>query len=258
MSLRALQQRFQEHLLNGASPVLADIAAVAPLSRERRLGVYRDAYGARLRDALKSNYPKLHRVLGDATFAALAAGFLAAHPSGTRSIRWFGRGLPEYLQHTPPYSAQPILAELARFEWALGECFDAADAVAMTREDLQRTPPTDWGGLRFGFHAGVRTLILQWNTVEVWKALDADPEATAPDPSSSAGARTWLLWRQQYQNRFRSLDAIEATALAVAMDGASFAQICEQLCGVLAEAQVPAAAAVLLSNWIEAGLLNAD
>ncbi|MFO1468790.1 MAG: putative DNA-binding domain-containing protein [Steroidobacteraceae bacterium] len=145
--------------------------------------------GARLTDALKANFPKLHLALGDEAFAGAAAGYIAAHPSLTRSIRWYGQRLPEHLARTPPWSAQPVLAELARFEWALTEVFDAADATAIGREALAGVEHAEWGALRFVFHPALRTVSLAWNAVAVWKALDAAPHAAAPSPRRRAAMR---------------------------------------------------------------------
>lgn len=255
MSLRELQERFQLQLLRGDAILDTLIADRPPLKPAERFAIYRNAYGARLTDALKANYPKLRLVLGDELFRQAAAGYIAAHPSTTRSIRWFGAQLADHLARTAPFSAQPALAELARFEWSLSECFDAADAPALSREDLTRAAPQDWGRLRFTFQPSLRTLSLGWNVVEIWKALDVAPEATAPLPLKAAAAGTWLLWRQQFQNRFRSVSDAEATALAWAIDGASFADICERLLPLMPQEQVPVTAATLLANWADSGLL---
>mgnify|MGYP001195826359 CR=1 FL=1 len=256
MSLRGLQERFQSDVLGNGESLCPLIADRAPLAPAERLSIYSNAYRARLAEALRDTYPKLRLALGDEAFEECAAGFIAAHPSSNRSIRWFGAQIGEYLSRTPPFSDQPVLSELARFEWTLGECFDAADAPVLSREDLARTAPQDWGSLRFAFHPSLRTLSLAWNAVEIWKALDAAPEAPAPSPARSPSHRTWLLWRQEFQNRFRSIDGAEATALAWAMDGASFGEVCEQLERLLLREQVPMMAATLLANWADAGLLS--
>lgn len=253
MPLRALQEGFQAHLLRGDLRFAACIAATPPLSADQRLSIYGSAYRARLREALQSSFVKLHLILGDDTFAALAAAFLARHPSTTRSIRWFGQHLADFLLVTEPYCEQPILAELASFEWALAGCFDAADATPLTRAQLAQVHPEQWGELRFAFHPSVRTLSLGWNTVAAWKALDA--QAAPPPPERLATAMSWLLWRQDFQNRFRCIDAIEAGALAWAMDGASFAQVCEQLRHSVAEEQIALTAATLIANWADGGIL---
>ncbi len=253
MPLHRLQQDLQAHLLNGSVEILPHIAQAPPLSPQSRLAIYRNAYVSRLTEALRSSFGKLHQVLGDEVFAAAAAAFIAERPSRTRSIRWFGHHLADFLARTAPYEAQPIVAELARVEWALTEVFDAGDASSLRREDLLQTAPQHWGELTFTFHPSVRTLSLAWNTTAVWQSLDAG--LTAPAPQKSAAAVTWLLWRQNLQNHFRSVDAVEATALAWAMDGAPFAQVCEQLRHLLAEEQIPMQAAALVAAWADSGIL---
>ena len=81
----------------------------------------------RLIEALDDTYSVLHKLLGDETFVSLAEMFIAAHPSVHRSIRWYGRELADFLLNCPPFSEQPILSEIARFDWTLAEVFDAAD-----------------------------------------------------------------------------------------------------------------------------------
>lgn len=256
MALHELQVRFQNDVLGAGASLCPLVADRPPLTSGERLSIYRHAYRARLAEALKETYPKLRLALGDEAFAECATGYLAAHPSGSRSIRWFGGQLAAHLGRTAPFSAQPVLAELARFEWTLGQCFDAADAPAFTRADLLRTPPDAWGALRFAFHPSLRTLQLAWNAVAIWKALDVAPEAAAPSPVKLPAIGTWLVWRQAFQNRFRPVDETEGLALAWALDGASFGEICDQLDQQLPGDQVPMTAATLLASWADGGLLS--
>lgn len=253
MQLRALQTVMQAHVMGDDDSAPAYITNAAPLSAAARIAIYRHAYVSRLSAALRSTFVKLHQVLGDDVFDAAAAAFIREHPSTTRSIRWFGGHFAEYLQHAAPFDAQPILAELARFEWALTEVFDAGEATVQGREVLQRTPPERWGELRFAFHPAVRRLHLRWNTIAVWQALDRGDDA--PAPLASTESIEWLLWRQDSQNCFRSLERAESLALAAAMNGATFAQLCERLNELLEEEQIPLRAAALLAAWTDSGIL---
>ena len=129
----------------------------------------------------------LHKLLGDETFAALGEMFVAAHPSVHRSIRWYGSELADFMSRCPPFSEQPILSEVARFEWTLAEVFDAPDAAALERSALQAIEPDAWAGIRFRFHPSVRRMSLAWNTVNVWQAVSRDEEP--PQPELGAAAR---------------------------------------------------------------------
>ena len=112
----------------------------------------------------------------------------------------------------PPFSEQPILSEVARFDWTLSEVFDAADAAPLERKALNAVDPNDWAELMFRFHPSLRRLLLAWNSVPVWQALSADEQP--PDPERAPQPVPWLLWRRNLKNYFRSMDEIESAASA--------------------------------------------
>ena len=253
MQLRELQSGLQRHLLGEESAIAAAIVDAPPLPVPDRLDIYRNAYRVRLIEALDDTYPKLHAVLGDEMFAALGEEFVAAHPSVHRSIRWYGGELCEFLSRCEPYAEQPILAELALLEWTLAEVFDAADAQPKPRAAFAAVDPAAWGGLVFDFHPSLRRLHLQWNTAAVWQALSRDE--APPDPVRADQPVTWLLWRQNLQNYFRSMTADEAAALGAALQGANFGAICEALADWLPEDEIPLRAAGLLGLWADSGII---
>ena len=140
-----------------------------------------------------------------------------------RSIRWYGRELAAFLASEPPFAEQPILAEIARFEWTLAEAFDSADAGVLDRAALASVEPAEWADLTFRFHPSVQRLAFEWNTVAVWKAMSA--EQAPPAPERSADAVEWLIWRRRSREllsltRFRW----RSTALDAALEGCNFAR----------------------------------
>jgi hypothetical protein len=255
MRLRELQRDFQRHLLMRDHAIIAAIVDAPPLPAVERLGVYGNAYRVRLLDALHETYPSLHQVLGDEMFMALGEAFIEAHPSVHRSIRWYGRELAEFLGRQPPYAEQPILAEIAGFEWTLSEVFDAADAATVDRGALQAIDPSAWSELKFQFHPSLRRMTLVWNTVTVWQCLSREEEP--PQPKETLTPVPWLLWRQDLANRFRSLDAAENAALDAALAGHSFGEICAVLQEWLADEEIPLRAATLIGTWADSGIIAA-
>ena len=257
MRLRELQCELQRELFGGASAIAGAILDAPPLPVQARLGIYRNAYRSRLTDALGEVYPALHRLLGDETFARLADLFIEVHPSEHRSIRWYGRELAALLAAAEPFAGQPVFAELARFEWTLSEVFDAADAEALERGALAALEPERWTLLRFGFHPSLRRLALEWNAVEVWRALDQEneEEREAPAPRRLPEPVQWLLWRRDLRNYFRSMDAVECTALDAAVRGATFTEICEAMAAHLPQEEIPLRAAMLAASWIDGGVI---
>jgi hypothetical protein len=251
--LRELQRDMQRHLLGEESSVTAAIVDAPPLPAAERLAIYRNAYQVRLIDALHETYPVLHGLLGDEAWVELGQAYVSAHPSVFRSIRWYGREMPALLAASTPYTEAPILSEVALLEWTLAEVFDATDAPSVPRSALAAVNPSAWGTLTFEFHPSLRRLAFSWNTAAVWKAMSQNE--TPPRPEMAPAPLPWLLWRENLQNYFRSMNPLESTALDAALRGRNFAQLCEDLGELLPQQEIPAAAASLLGAWADSGII---
>jgi hypothetical protein len=255
MTLPAIQQRFQAFLLEGARDIEGHVIGTERVPVATRLAIYGDAYRARLTEALASNYPALATLIGEADFNSLAASYIATHVSRWPSIRHYGGDLPQFLASAEPYRDAPLLAELAAWEWAMTEVFDAADQNALTVEALARFPPQQWDALQFEFHPAVRRLDLRWNAPQTWKAVTGGGQR--PEPELAAREQPWILWRSGLQILYRSLGGDEAMAFDGLRAGATFGEICVALCGYTAEAEAPVRAATCLRGWTESGLIVA-
>lgn len=253
--LALLQDEFQEHLLRGTRAIEARVLGSERVPIETRLAIYAGAYGSRLIDALGSNYPALAELLGEDDFQALGARYVSAHDSPYFSIRHYGEALAEFLARDADYADVPLLAELARWEWALTEVFDAADAEPVGPQALTALAPDDWAALRFRCHPSVRRLALSWNAPQLWKALTEGGER--PELQVLAEPIEWLAWRADLKTWFRSLERTEANALDALRSGCSFGELCELLAEAQGAAAAPATAAKLLNGWLTSGLLVA-
>jgi len=252
--LQTLQGRFQDYLLRGDDAIRKHIAGGPQVDADRRLAVYAEAYRLRLLECLADNFPVLLLAEGDEDFDTLGRAYIETHPSNHASIRWYGDRLAEFLAQTAPWAQSPWLAELAAFEWALRNAFDAGDGPPLEEAAIAALPPTAWAGLRFDFQPSVQRLDLHWNTAAAWKALDAGD--TPPGPDRSPYPVPWLVWRRDLQQYFRSLDVDEAWALDAMLDGAPFADVCEGVCEWVDAAHAPMRVAGLLKAWIAEGLLR--
>lgn len=255
--LATLQQRLQAYLLHGAEAIEAHVVGTERVPVATRLAIYGNAYRARLTEALAANHPALAKLLGEAGFAVLASDYIRTHESRSFSIRWYGDVLAEFLAVEPRYADVPVLAELARWEWAMSEAFDAAESVPIDADVLAAFSPDRWAQLRFGWHPSVRVLALGWNAPEIWKALTSD--APRPAAEALAAPQAWLIWRQELTVRFRSLDEAESRAIALSRYGSNFGQLCDALCADADADERDAAvqAAAWLRGWVGAGLIVA-
>lgn len=214
-------------------------------NRDLLLGVYRDAYALRLIEALQTDYPGLLAMAGDADFDTMARAYIAARPSSHPSVRWFGRELADFLAVTPPFSATPAASEMARFEWALGEAFDAADAVPVTADAMAFLPATAWETLGLSFVPSLRRVTLRYQVPQAWMRLGsvAAGELDVPpaDEAGQAGV-DWLIWRTapDAETQFRSMAGDEAWMIDAARRGSAFPALCE---GIAAFAPIDRAAA---------------
>ena len=251
--LRRLQSSLFDYVMANGETVLNEVVSTASADAATRLDVYANAYRLRLIEALQTDFPGLHGLLGDEQFYQLCLDYIAACPSQHPSLRWFGAGMHEFTTTTSPYADQPLIGELALFEWTQGEVFDAADADVVAIDALAEVPPEQWETLCVRFHPSRRVIRLEWNVPPVWQALDA--EETPPQPEQGA-ATDWLMWRLELQPHWRSLDEDEAWAVSAMAAGETFGGLCEGLCQRLPVEEVPLRAAGYLKQWLNDGLIS--
>ena len=184
-ALAQLQRDLQRHVLNGDVAIADAVNGTPAVPAATRLAVYSNAYRARLAEALEANMPHLRELLGAEEFGVVARRYIDAHPSQYASIRWFGDRLAHELERS--HAAQPWIAELARWEWALAASFDAQDAATLGIESLGSVAPGDWAELRLEFHPSVQVLTLQTNAQALFKALsETQAGAATRGPRASA------------------------------------------------------------------------
>jgi hypothetical protein len=254
-SLVELQHCFQAYLLNPSRTPPSVFRSDSCASGAQRAEVYAEAYRLRLIEALAADYPALRALLGANDFADLGRMYAGAHPSRSASIRWFGRHLSRFLQDDSEYRERPELAELAAFEWALSEAFDAAETPAISPEALAALPAARWPDLRIRFHPALRRVEFRFNTPEVWRALNR--QGSPPPFEALDSPQAWIVWRSDLKLFFRSLDASEAQAFDALHQGLHFAEVCEGLCDRLPAENVAATAAGFLARWLTDGWVAA-
>lgn len=254
-NLASLQRQMQGHVLHGDPTVTPWIDGARDIPAVDRLHVYSEAYQLRLTEVLENDFSGVLAWLGNEAFAIHARVYIGAHPSSLPSVRWFGRDFADFLRARVP--DQPLLAELAEFEWTKGEAFDAANRESVTVEAMAQVPVDAWPGMHFALHPSVRQLRLDSNVPSIWRAITADPpEAT---PRWAHAPTSWLLWRRDLEVHWRSLDSDEAGALRSAAAGADFSQICARLHADsdIAEDAAPLRVAGMLKRWLADGLVSA-
>lgn len=252
-NLARLQSDMLDWLLKGKGALGQAVVSHPPMTTETRLGIYANAYRARLTEALQENYPALHTLLGDERFYTLCEQYIDHTPAHHFSIRYFGDRLAALLSQKPEYRFQPVVAEMARFEWALRAAFDAADTAPTSREQLQEIPPESWPGVNLQAIPAMQILELQWNVPGLWQAIDEENEPVPAERLEQA--IPWLIWRQDLRVYFRSLAEDEAWALAQLDRGLEFTGLCEGLTQWHDSQQAAQRSAELMLSWVDAGII---
>ncbi|MCK5360966.1 MAG: putative DNA-binding domain-containing protein [Gammaproteobacteria bacterium] len=244
--LRQLQQSFMGYLLGEASPVVEQIESSADTSAQQRLDIYATGYRLRLKEAIMSDYGRLHFYLGDESFELLMDRYIDKYHSPHTSLRYYSEHIEALLAEHKPFSEVPELVEIARIERAFNDSFDSANCNTMKIEQLAQIQPEDWPEVHLQFHSSLKVLPCEYNSFPIWKALSEEetPPTLVKENSS------WIVWRKELVSRYRTLSDEEADALNMAMAGGSFGEICKKLLDHFDEETTPQQAIFFLQTWI--------
>lgn len=253
-SLGDLQRAFQDYLLARSDAFPAAVRDSRRADRTTLLDVYRDGYALRLIEALTTDYPGLMAMAGPADFDHLARAYIARHPSHHPSIRWYGKDLADFIAGTPPYSRSPAAAEMARFEWALGEAFDSPDVAPVRAEALMALAPEAWETLSFSTLPSLRRLRVAFEVPQAWQRR-TDVEPGNLEVERAVEPVVWAIWRPELVSNFRSFEPDEAAMLDALVEGRAFPDLCEVVATFTGEDEAPARAAGLLRAMVEGGMI---
>jgi hypothetical protein len=251
--LASRQAALHDWLRSGDTAIGAHVATPPQVQADAasRLRIYADGYRLRLVEVLAHDFPVLVQCIGTAGFDVLASRYLREHPSTQPSVRHLGHAFADWLSAQAGVDAGTV--EVARFEWAQGEVFDAHDAQPITMLDVASLPMDAWPRLRLSFQPALRRLHLRTAVPPLVQAHAA--EHPLPGLTDAAPA-DWLLWRQDFTVHWRRLADDEADALRHMDDGGSFGELCARLEAGHGDG-APLRAAGLLKRWIHDGLVTA-
>lgn len=253
--LHDLQQNFMNYVLGESSDMVEKIESTPALSAKGRLDIYATAYKLRLKEAITTDYAKLHGYLGDEQFDSVMERYIDKYPSHITNLRYYSISMPILLREEQPFNQMPVLAELATIEAAFADSFDAEDHSFVTINNLAELAPEAWATLQLKFQKSVQVLTIEHNTFAIWQALSA--EETPPEASKSEPVVSWVLWRKaDLVSHYRTLDTAELSALELAMQGENFSTICERLLDFFSEEETPMKAVGYLQSWIQEEMLS--
>lgn len=191
----------------------------AGLDPAARLRIYRHSGSAIQTGALRTVYPAVRALVGDAYFEQAAEGYRRAHPSRSGNLQDFGAHFAEYLQTLPGLDAHAYLPDVARLEWLRQESALAAEATTLAQGACAGIEAAH----RIQLHPGVRLLASPHPVLTIWHyAIAPAPENLLLDGESE----NVVLWRDDGEVAMAALDAASFACIAVLASGGTFDAAC--------------------------------
>ena len=247
-----------EHQQNFMAQVLDDELALPDRWNERHVAgmdIYRNAYRARLVDALRETYERTAKWVGEDAFRKAAAHHVITRPPNSWTLDHVAEGFPNTLREL--FAGDAEVAELGWLEWAMHRCFVAQDAEPLDAAGFGAAAAgfqeVDWGTMRLDFMPGTHQLTITHDIGKLWKAL-GDEDAGTPEFAVSESLHC-VVWREGVKPVFMQIHAAEGGALATMRNGATYGEACEALIEMLGEEQAVTEAGAMLGRWLHNGLI---
>lgn len=182
---------------------------------------------------LAGTYPVIQHLLGDESFAALAAALWQAHPPQRGDLAHWGGELAEFVRHNQQLAEEPYLPDVARAEWLLQQLKTAPDEVT-DLASLQQLTTLSPSVIKLCITNTAQGLASPWPLASLWLVHqpDARGETLGGQPDfervgvqiRQRVAQTALVWRDGHRPRLREVLPGEMTFIAALRQGQSLEQ----------------------------------
>lgn len=224
------------------------IAKVAP---GQRALVYRNSGMLALVGALRSNYPRLDALMGEAFFSQMAKAYVQRYPAKQRSLVGYGDQLADFIDSQVGEHKLEWLGDLARLDRGWLEAHLAADAASLTLERIADIPQETLLTAFLEFHPSLRLIQTRWDIGALWLDLKAgilpDTQQTLDDMPS-----TMMFWRPAGDVLAKSLSSEDFAFLEILRRGETL----NEACSILMEANPDANLSILIAGIFSADLIT--
>lgn len=214
------------------------------------LRIYQNNYRAQLAACLEESFEHTRDWIGAEAFHQAIVMHVDRVPPSSWTLDAYSRDFPATLALLYPADREVI--ELAWLDMALGEAFVAADAAALTAEDLAGV---DWDHAVLRLTPTLDLGDLTTNAPAIWSALAAGNVPPAAEFLPEPGAI--LVWRHGETAQFRAIDQYEQQALLLVLAGTPFPRLCDLMVGVFGQQAGIRRTGEMLGRWIGDGLIIA-
>jgi len=243
MNLLAIQRGMRDWLTGDETAA----TAFGPAGRAG-LDVYQNNYRAQLVACLSEKYERVAAWLGDDAFEVAVARHIGTSPPHDWTLDHYGADFPLTLQSL--YPNDPEVAELAWLDRTLADAFVGPDVEPVSTQSLGAI---EWDHAMLHFTPTMNEFRVHTNSTAIWSALSA--AGTPPPVEPLPQPATVLVWRKEFTSCFRTLDPLEAIAIAHMKEGGTFGSLCSMLVDLEGETAGVKIAGECLARWMQDGLV---
>ncbi|HEY4562713.1 MAG TPA: DNA-binding domain-containing protein [Thermoanaerobaculia bacterium] len=202
------------------------------LTAAERMGIYANAYYARLLECLAAYFPMLQKTLGQEIFEGFAFEYLQKYPSKSYTLDRLGENFARFLEETRPEPEEgeepgavgwpDFLIDLAELEWATHRVFDGPGVEGkplLTADSLQSFPAERFAEARLVPVPCLKLLTFRFPVNAYYTAIrkaEEGEEVPIPDPQPEHLALT----RRDFVVRRYPLTPAQHTLLETILAGA--------------------------------------
>lgn len=210
------QSQLRAALLDPTQAVPAGLTDGAGMPTQKRFDVYRNNVTVALRDALRTGFPVLCKLLGDQRFDQMATLFARAHPPKTPLMMHYGDEMPKFLAAFSPLAHIGYLADVARLELAMRRAYHAADTQPIAPEELGSLAPEQLLAASLTLAPAVQLIASDWPLFDIWQ-FNMIEGAAKP----RAIKQSVLITRAAFDPQPHPLEPAQAAWIAAIDDGAT-------------------------------------
>lgn len=247
------QASFHAGLLDPSMAVPEGIVDGAARPAGKRYAVYRNNVTVSLIDAMKSAFPLVAKLIGEANFASLASVYVRAHPPTSPVMMFYGVEFPTFLQSFEPLVNIGYLPDAARLDLALRQSYHAADAPPFDVSGLQTLSTDALMDATLSLAPATRILRSPWPLYDIW---NFNQNAQAEKPRSIS--QDVLITRADFDPIPHPLPAGAAVWLTELAQGAQFGVAHDKALKTTPEFDLTTSLALVLSTGALATLNHKD
>lgn len=234
-----------------------DIHATPHFSPARHLEIYREQFWLRHTQSLLEDFPGIAGILGQSAWERVVEEYLLAHPPTSFSLRDLGEKLPVFLESADFLEHRELVLDMARFEWAHIEVFDAPSLPPLTPEAVAGLDEEALSAAQLVLSPALRLLAVSYPVPELRNRLLSASDEHVGLPLPEPSPARLVLYRRELSIVHRRLRRAPFALLDALGRGVSLGNACEIACALGDEeaASVEREVATWFADWVARGFI---